>query len=58
MVHRVSGVSLVATSKRCEEEDGPMKNLMCCGIFAAGTEDKTPSQYIESAIRKIAEVCR
>ncbi len=29
-----------------------------CGIFAAGTEDKTPSQYIESAIAKIAEVCR
>ena len=29
-----------------------------CGIFAAGTEDKTPSQYIESAVRKIAEVCR
>ena len=28
-----------------------------CGIFAAGTEDKTPSQYIESAVRKIAEVC-
>ena len=29
-----------------------------CGIFAAGTEDKTPAQYIESAVRKIAEVCR
>jgi hypothetical protein len=29
-----------------------------CGIFAAGTEDKSPSQYIESAVRKIAEVCR
>ncbi len=29
-----------------------------CGIFAAGTEDKTPSQYIESAVRRIAEVCR
>ena len=29
-----------------------------CGIFAAGTEDKTPSQYIESAVRKIAELCR
>ena len=29
-----------------------------CGIFAAGTEDKTPAQYIDSAVRKIAEVCR
>ena len=29
-----------------------------CGIFAAGTEDKTPAQYIESAVRKISEVCR
>ena len=29
-----------------------------CGIFAAGTEDKTPSQYIESAVRKIAELCK
>ena len=29
-----------------------------CDIFAAGTEDKTPAQYIESAVRKIAEVCR
>ena len=29
-----------------------------CGIFAAGTEDKTPAQYIESAVRKIAELCR
>ena len=29
-----------------------------CGIFAAGPEHKTPAQYIESAVRKIAEVCR
>ncbi|MBQ2227959.1 MAG: DUF3842 family protein [Firmicutes bacterium] len=29
-----------------------------CGIFAAGTEDKNPAQYIESAVRKIAEICR
>ena len=29
-----------------------------CGIFAAGTADKTPAQHIESAVRKIAEVCR
>lgn len=29
-----------------------------CGIFVAGTEDKTPTQYIESAVREIAELCR
>ncbi len=29
-----------------------------CGIFAAGTEGKTPAQYLESAVAKIAEVCR
>ena len=29
-----------------------------CGIFAPGTEGKTPAQCIESAVSKIAEVCR
>lgn len=29
-----------------------------CGIFAAGTEGKTPAQYLESAVAKISEVCR
>ena len=29
-----------------------------CRIYAAGIEDKTPAQYIESAVRKISEVCR